>query len=133
MLDSSFLSFRYSVIVRVLSPRNVDPVLPGVEIFLSVWPFSSFLKCFSFLRATFVQHRATLLKYRTLLQIMSYDTLMYRTHYWRSIVRHWKSVAQLHGKCRAILFQYHTPSCKESHALREKCRPPLVKSIARFW
>ena len=42
-LDSSFLSFRYSVFVREFSPRNVDPVLPGVDIFLSVWPFSSFL------------------------------------------------------------------------------------------
>ena len=87
-LDSSFLSFRYSVIVRVLSPRNVDPVLPGVELFLCVCPFSSFLKCLCFLWATFDQHCATLLKYRTPIERMSYDTIKYRTHYWRSIVRH---------------------------------------------
>ena len=41
-LDSSFLSFSYSIVVRVLSPRNVDLVLPGVEIFLIVWFCSSF-------------------------------------------------------------------------------------------
>ena len=65
-LEFSFMSFCYSVIVRVLSPRNVDPVLPGVELFMCVWPFSSFLKCLCFLWATFVQHCATLLKYSTL-------------------------------------------------------------------
>ena len=42
MLEFSFLSFCYSVIVRVISPRNVDPVLPGVEIFLSFGFGSSF-------------------------------------------------------------------------------------------
>ena len=132
-LDSSVLSFSYSIIVRVLSPWNVDPVLPGVELFLCVWPFSSFLKCFCFLLATFVQHCATLLKYHTPIERMSYDTIKYRTHYWRSVIRHWKSVACILEKCRTTLFQYRTPSCEVSHALREKCRPPLVKCIARFW
>ena len=44
----------------MLSPQNVDPVLPGVEIFLSVWLFRVSRSVSVLLRATFVQHRATL-------------------------------------------------------------------------
>ena len=114
------------------------PRCGGFMLGFSVW---SPLECFCSLWATFVQHCATLIKYRTpiermsydtikyrtLLQIMSYDTLLYRTHYWWSIVRHWKSITRLHEKYRAILIQYRTPSCKVSHSVREKYRPPLEK------
>ena len=42
-------------------------------------------------------------------------------------MRYWKGIARLHEKCRAILIQYRTPSCKVLHSVREKCRPPLEK------
>ena len=49
----SFLSFSYLVMVRVFLPRNVDLVLPSVEVFSLCFPLSEFLKCFCFLWATF--------------------------------------------------------------------------------
>ena len=45
-LDSNFSSFKYSVRARVFLPRDVDPILPGVEVFHCVFPFLGVLKCF---------------------------------------------------------------------------------------
>ena len=62
----------------VHSSTYVDPILPGVEVLCSGFPFLSPLECFRVSMGDILSVLCDIKMYRTPIQTVSYDTIKYR-------------------------------------------------------
>ena len=94
----------------VHSSIYVDPVLPGVEVLCSGFPFLSPLECFRVSMGDIFLALCDIKMYRTPIERVSYDTVKYRTPLERSVVRYCKVSHAFIEKCRTTLEECRTPS-----------------------